>query len=93
MLDFSRLAFIAEKAMLSKAPSISKKMPKAWFPALRECSILLVSLWMAESVEKLRLKPCWLEVVMEARPKSASMYQTISFSMTFWRVDVRLMIL
>ena len=58
MLCRSRLSLIAVKEMLSKAPSMSRKMPRAWLPAASESSIFLVILCIAESVEKFRLNPC-----------------------------------
>ena len=55
----TRASLMAEKEILSKAPSMSRNTPRAKLPAERASSILEVIRWMAAFVEEPLVKPNW----------------------------------
>ena len=91
--DFFIARVIASNEMLSKAPSMSKKVPMTnpFFAIL--FSIHLTTLWSAVSVDDPFLNPNCLSLESSDMFRSKSMYHLTHFSCIFWSIGVRVIVL
>ena len=77
---------------MSKAPSISRNIPSAKLPEVIDCSIFVIILCNAASVEKPLRKPNCLVESEESILRSNCKYQRISFSINFNKKEERFII-
>ena len=91
--DWSIASEMALKDTLSKAPSMSRKVPRT-YPFLDiHFSILCMTLWSAVSVDvPLNLKPNCFLLRLSAIPRSCCMCHSMTFSWSLRRVSERVIV-